>query len=132
MKKLFLGLGLGLGICVLCASNARAGNKASYPISVSSTAANGQVANVRASSGSVAFITCWTEASGTSVDSYVTCIGRDSSGVQKSCLSRQASFIAVASSINGDSYIDFGTDEGSNFCSWLEVENGSTMAPKAP
>lgn len=136
MKKLILGLGVMAGaIGLLCAANARAGTKGTFGISVTSEGGlmkvSGQLGNIRASSNSGDFITCWVESWGDGEPPWTTCIGRSGSGSQVQCSSVDPYLAQVALGISGDSYVAFHRDQF-NKCVYLEVENGSTMAPKTP
>lgn len=136
MKKLLLGLGSVIAMGVLVAPSARAGSKGTFPIQVTSNHAHGQYGNVRASSSSSEFITCWTEAWGGPGEEetapMITCLARNNSGVQRACVSSDPRFVATAGTVNGDSYVAFDIDTVDFVCTYLQVENGSNLAPKAP
>jgi hypothetical protein len=82
-------------------------------------------------SSSAQFHTCTTEHFVDIDLTEISCISRNSSGSQKACVSDDPGIIAAANALNVDSYLEWSMDSFFN-CSFIQVENGSSLSPKAP
>jgi len=129
MKKSAL---ITLGIAgLLAATAAWAGYKGTWPVYVDTLnrTAGGSLGSTRNSTDSSQYIGCYTYAY-SSGSEYALCIASTSAGAYASCWSSVPQIINVVRSLNGDGYVYFRYDTGGQ-CTYVEVQNYSTLEPKA-
>ena len=129
MKKLIVVAAfVATGVTVI---SAWAGYKGNFPVYVntSSRVAGGALSSARNSADTIQSLGCavWS-LPGTR---YAQCYAEDASGTYVSCMTTDASMIATASTVTGDSTLDFDWDVNHN-CTYLSVEQQSYVAPKNP
>lgn len=102
-----------------------AGSQLSQEVTIKDTKgfAYGDLGYARNTADTVQYIGC-------SVTGVIAvCAARDSTGLTRSCSTSDPDLMALARSLNGDSYLSFSWD-GSGFCTTLQVRNYSWLAPK--
>jgi hypothetical protein len=133
MRKLWLSLAVLLAAAIPEGAHAGARQTQNLAINLSELAATGALGSVRAGGGATDYIQCQVQSGQITIgDLYVECDAGNSSG-SIFCRSTNANIVAVAQTIQSDSYIAFsGTSCGAGCCtlSSLNVYNGSIFAPR--
>jgi hypothetical protein len=124
VNKLAIGLSLAAAMAV---QSANAGLHYSSPITVSGTAAWGQVRTARFSTDSKQFIGCAAYGAVNSSSTYVACSASDAAGHTLYCSTYNPNYYVwqAAMSVNGTSSIIFNSDSHGN-CIYVYVSNSST------
>ena len=134
--KISMTAALAAAMLTVWCGAARAGEKSDVPVTFTLdaqgfvTRAVGMLGTARNSADNKQSIGCALSATSTSIV-RLDCEAQNAAGRYVHCLSFNAALIAVAQSLNGDSLLDIGMDQGGN-CTSLYVVNGSSMAVKLP
>lgn len=129
MKKVRTGtMVLAFSVALVASAAALAGFKTGQSVVISDSGqfANGDLGYVRNTPDSTEYIGCYNWS-----NTQAYCFARDANGNSRSCSTTFADFVAVARSLNGDSYLYFQWDSNGQ-CVFVEVGTGSFTAPKAP
>jgi hypothetical protein len=116
------------------ATEAGAGLKENLPAWVRLAGANsamgGSLGSVRNSSDGTQYIQCVT-AQNTTGWVYGTCYAVDANGTSASCWTNNSALVQQMNAIGGDSSATVYFDADSGACTYVYVQNGSLLAPKA-
>jgi hypothetical protein len=109
-------------------ATSQAGQKLTQTVTVNtaSRVAYGSLGSARASADTVQFIGCSALHTGATI-----CTAKNSAGTSATCSTTDPAFRSAANSLNGDSRLEFGWNT-SGACTYLQVENYSSWAPKQP
>jgi hypothetical protein len=111
---------------------AHAGKKTTVVVQVitGTRTALGSLGSARNSADGVQMIGCAVSANAGSAPT-LSCSATDSAGTVGSCVSSDQNLVQVLSSLQGDSWLKFTWDASGN-CTFIQVQNNSTYAPKSP
>ena len=99
-----------------------AGNASLPQVTVGTYDSYGSMAGARYSADSQQYIGCrYSNTTGP----YVVCVARDSVGKSSSCFAYESRYLAAAKAITDSSFVKFGANPGSSYCTKLEVTNNS-------
>ncbi len=134
-KSVVVLCGILASVLVAGAQIARAGQKASYPVSIGSGTAYGSVGTARNSADGSQMIGCTTIGQLSNGVGYnmASCSATDSQGRSASCwvASNSSAMAQSLASLGTDSFLYFTFDASGN-CTFIYVENYSMFEPKSP
>lgn len=110
--------------------SALAGQKASWPVSVSTASriASGAMSSARNSADTSQRLECWSLAAAAG-GSYASCYARDAAGLSASCYTFNADLMATVRALHGDDLVSF-TYDTSGQCQSVQVVHSSIVEPK--
>ena len=117
------------------ATGAGAGLKENLPVWIRQAGANsemgGSLGSARNASDGTQYIQCVT-AQSSSGWVYGACYAVDANGTSGSCWTNNSGLVQQMNSMSGDSSVTVYFDADSGACTYVYLENGSLLAPKAP
>jgi hypothetical protein len=120
--------GLLVAAVIGVVATSQAGQKLTQTVTVNTTSrfAYGSLGSARASADTNQTIGCSTFHTGATI-----CSARDAAGINGACSTTDPAYRSAANSLNGDSRIYFQWDTA-GACTYLQIENYSSWAPKQP